>query len=132
MIHSFRKFIAVLLAIWLPLFSGNALAVSVVMQTMGGDCHPAVVQQDEHHLHHAAAAQHTQSALDQDQANLQDKQNSACENSGICHLACCGYMAIASINVAEAQPASQSFAPSSTQFQSIALTLLDPPPLARV
>lgn len=132
MSRSIKKFVAVFIAIWLPLFSGNVLAVSVAMQTMGSDCHPAVAQQGEHHLHHVAPAQHIQSAADQDQsADLQDQQDSGCGSSGICHLACCGYMATVSIKVAVAQPFAQSFASSSTQFQSIALTLLDPPPLVR-
>jgi hypothetical protein len=132
MIRSVRKFVAIILAIWMPLFSGNVLAVSVVMQAVGGDCHPVVTQQDKQHLYHATTTQHAQSASNQDQsADLQDKQDSACENSGICHLACCGYMAIASIKVAETQPVAQSFTSSSIQFQSIALTPLDPPPLAR-
>ncbi|MDO8263820.1 MAG: DUF2946 domain-containing protein [Gallionella sp.] len=132
MSRSIKKFVAVFIAIWLPLFSGNALAVSVAMQTMGSGCHPAAAQQDEHHLNHAATAKLIQSVADQDQsANLQDQQDSGCGNSGICHLACCGYMATVSIKVAVAQPFAQSFTFPSTQFQSIALTLLDPPPLVR-
>src|SRR5665647_2066390 len=34
-----RKVVAVLLAVWLPLFSGYALADSIVMQNMHSDCH---------------------------------------------------------------------------------------------
>lgn len=127
-----KKFVAVFIAIWLPLFSGNVLAVSVAMQTMCSDCQPVVAQQDKHHMHHASTAQHFHSAADQDHSSsLHDQQDSECGNSGICHLACSGYMATASIKVAEAQPLALSFAPPSTQFQSVALTLLDPPPLAR-
>lgn len=133
MSRSIKKSIALFIAIWLPLFSGNVLAVSVGMQSMGSDCHAAAVQQDEHQLHHAMASQHIQSAADQDQSScLHDQQGTGCGNSGICHLACTGYLATASIKVAEDQPSAQSFAPSSTQFQSVALTQLDPPPLARV
>ena len=127
-----KKFVAVFIAIWLPLFSGNALAVSVVMQTMGSDCHFAAAQQDEHRMHQASPEQHIQSAADQDQsADLQDQQDSGCGSSGICHLACCVYMATVSIKVPAVQPFAQSLAFPSTQFQSIALTPLDPPPLAR-
>lgn len=127
-----KKFVAVFIAIWLPLFSGNVLAVSVAMKTMCGDCQPVVAQQNEHHMHHVSTEQNLQSAAGQDQSSsLHDQQESGCENSGICHLACSGYLATASIKVAEAQPLALSFAPSSTQFQSVALTLLDPPPLAR-
>lgn len=124
MLRSIKKFIAVFIAIWLPFFSGNALAVSVAMQAMAGDGHVVVAQEAEHCSHHASAAGQDQSA------GLQDQQDSSCSGSGICHLACCGYMATVSIEVAEAQPFAISYVPSSTQFQSIALIPLDPPPLA--
>lgn len=134
-----RKFVAVLIAIWLPLFSGNVMAVSVAMQAMGSDCHPDVIKQNEHHLQHASIVQYIQLAADQDQsAGLQDHQHSGCENqdsgcgnSGICHLACSGYMAAVSITVAIDQPLAQLFVSSSTSFKSVALTPLDPPPLTR-
>lgn len=143
MLLPIRKFIAVLIAIWLPLFSGNVLAVSIAMQAMDSDCHPAAVQQNEHQLHHAQAAQHHQLAADQVQSadlpvDFQDQQHSGCENqdsgcgnSGICHLACSGYMAAVSITVAIDQPLAQLFVSSSTSFKSVALTPLDPPPLTR-
>lgn len=132
MLHSTRKFVAIFIAIWLPLFSGNVLAVSVAMQSTGSDCQVAAAQQDEHHMHHASNEQH-QAAADQDQSScLHDQQDTGCGNSGICHLACSGYLATASFKVVETLPGAQMFAPSSTQYQSAALTLLDPPPLARV
>lgn len=132
-----RKFVAVILAIWLPLFSGNALAVSVAMRAMGGG-HAVVAQESEHCAHRASVAQHTQPAGSQDQSAdipqsadiIQDRQDSSCGSSGICHLACCGFMATVSVAVAEAPPFAMSYAPFATQFQSIALTPLDPPPLA--
>ena len=142
MFRATRKFIAVILAIWLPRFSGNVLAVSVAMQAMRGDCHSTAAQQDE--LHCASTMQqhahHDQLAADQsaghpDQQNQgqqnQDQQNPAGEDCGTCHLACCGYMAAAPIEVMEAQPAAKLFTLLSTQFRSITSTPLDPPPLAR-
>ncbi|MCR4298097.1 MAG: DUF2946 domain-containing protein [Gallionella sp.] len=137
MSHTFGKFIAVILAIWLPLFSGNALAVSIAMQAMTGDCHSAVAQQGEPHKDCASVmqqhTQHTQLAADQDQsAGHHDQQNSVGEKCGTCHLACCGYMVTAPVEVMEAQPSARLFTPLSSQFQSITTTPLDPPPLARV
>lgn len=128
-----KKFVAVFVAVWLPLFSGNVLAVSVAMRTMCSDCQPVVGQQEEHHTHHVSIAQHFQFAANQDQSSsLHDQQGSDCGNSGICHLACSGFLATESIEMAQFQPLTLPFAPSSTQFQSVALTPLDPPPLARV
>ncbi|MBY0576246.1 MAG: DUF2946 domain-containing protein [Gallionellaceae bacterium] len=134
MLRAFKKFVAVFLAIWLPLFSGNALAVSVAMQAMDSEC-PMVAQQDDHPWQQASVAhQHNQDqfAGNHDQQNSHpDQQNSPCENCGVCHLACSGYLAAVAIEVAELQPLAQSFAAFSVQFQSITPAPLDPPPLAR-
>ncbi|HEU0219724.1 MAG TPA: DUF2946 domain-containing protein [Gallionella sp.] len=136
MSHTCGKFIAVILVVWLPLFSGNALAVSIAMQSPGGDCHSAVEQQGEPQPHCASTVQqhtqHAQLAADQDQsAGHQDQQNPAGEDCGTCHLSCCGYLAAASIEVMDAQPSDRLFTLLSTQFQSITSTPLNPPPLAR-
>jgi hypothetical protein len=137
-----RKFVAVLLTIWLPLFSGNALAASIAMQLRGGDCHvvqPDVAQQSSHHSNHVSSMHHqVQLAADQpaahqeQQGHQHNQQTPSHKNCGVCQLACCGYLAAVTIEVAEAQPLAQSFLPSSTQFQSITSTPLDPPPLAHV
>jgi len=129
------KFIAVILAVWLPLFSGNALAVSIAMQAMTGDCHPAVAQQDEPRKGCASAMQQHHAQLDakaDQSAGHHDQQNAGDENCGTCHLACCGYMVAAPIEVMEAQPSARLFTPLLSQFQSATTTPLDPPPLARV
>lgn len=130
MLRLVKKLAAVVIAIWLPLFSGNALAVSVAMQATDSDCHSAVVQQHDHGLHHHGPAAHdVQSSSDQGQSAGQLDSQNFDNDCGICHLACCGYMATVSIRVAEAQPFTQSYVSSSTQFESVALTPLDPPPL---
>jgi len=137
MSRTIGKFIAVILAVWLPLFSGNALAVSIAMQSMTGDCHSAVAQRGEPHKDCASAMQqpmhHAQldAATDQSTGH-QEQQNSAGKNCGTCHLACCGYMVAAPAKVMEAQPSARLFTPLLSQFQSITTTPLDPPPLARV
>ncbi len=136
----FRQFIAVLLAIWLPLFSGNALAASIAMQFMGAGCHvaqPGITQSGAQHSHHGSSMdQHMQfadqSAGHQEQQNQQyDQPNLSHKNCGACQLACCGYLVTVTIEVAETRPLALSFTPSSTQFQSVVTTPLDPPPLAR-
>lgn len=127
MLYVVKKFIAVILAIWLPLFSGNALAVSVAMQAMGGSGHS--VQQDKHHAHcDAAMQQHEQLAAGQDQsAGQQDRFHHA--DCGACHFVCCGYLAVTSIEVMNVPSSSLKFPLVSTQFQSITSYPLDPPPL---
>ena len=132
-----RKFIALLLAVWLPLFSGNALAGVVAMQSKGGDCHAAAMQQNEHHLQHTQNtavtdhAQHEQLAAHHDTPPLHDQSNSSCTSHAICHLACCGYMANSvAMTVAEQQP-DHAFTPYLVSLYTLTLPLFDPPPLAR-
>jgi hypothetical protein len=139
MFRPIRKFVAVLLAIWLPLFSGSALAASVAMQTDSGDCHPVVAQPNQHHTHQVSIAHHhdshhnDQPAASQDQAaGQQDQQNSSCKDCGVCHFACSGYLATVAIKVMEAKLSSQTYATSSTQIHSYTSAPLDPPPLSRV
>jgi hypothetical protein len=142
-----RKVIAVLLAIWLPLFSGNALAASIAMQSMSGDCHvvkPVAVQHgtapsSANHSHLASTThQHMQLAADRStvlqaqQSHQHDQQDPAHNDCGVCQLACCGYLAAVTIVVAQIHLSGQLFAPASMQFQSITSAPLDPPPLARV
>jgi len=136
-----RKFVAVLLAIWLPLFSGNALAASIFMQSAGGECHvvkpdvvmPDVIMSGADHSHYASAMrQHMQPAGYQGhQTHQHDQQNPVHKTCGVCQLACCGYLAAVTIEVAEVQPLGQLFTPSPSQFQSVTSAPLDPPPLTR-
>jgi len=131
--RSTRQFVAVIIALWLPLFSGNALAVSVAMQAATGESHAVAMQEAEHCMHHAMADMHPQSAGDDalQSGDVADSQEPSCASSGICHLACSGYLAAASFEVAKVLPLAQAFSPAAAQFESAALTLLDPPPLAR-
>lgn len=130
-----KKFSAVLLAVWLPLFGGNALAATIVMQPMNGDCHGA--QQVSHSSQHVSALHqhmhHAQLAASGNQpAGPHHSQDSPCNNCGICQIACSGYLASLVTDFKEVQLSSQSFTLSSAQFQSYTSAPLDPPPLARV
>jgi hypothetical protein len=123
--HLSRKCVAVLLAVWLPLFSGNALAVSVAMQSVGGQsmsggCHDAMQTSPAHH--DMSGHQHDH------QSNQQQSSHKDC---GVCQLACCGYMAAATTGIAGVPLPAQSFIPVPTQFQSVTSAPLDPPPLVR-
>jgi hypothetical protein len=136
MSHATGKLIAVILAVWLPLFSGSALAASVAMQASGGGHHSVVAQADESRSHCASGAQlnahqeHLGANLDQS-ADHQDRQNSTADNCGTCHFACCGYLAAATLEMTQIQPPARLFAALSTQFQTLSPTPLDHPPLAR-
>lgn len=137
MFLSIRRFVAVLLAIWLPLFSGNALANSVAMPSNCGDSRAIAAQQDTQ-THQQASAMHqhmhhAQPGLNQDQsAGANDQQDSSSKTGSLCHLTCCAYLATIAAKVPETPLAAQSFTLPSTQFQSYVSAPLDPPPLSRV
>jgi len=122
-----KKIFAVLLALWLPLFSGNALAIAVAMQA-GNGCCPVAAQQDELRAHHDGATQH-QPATEHDHSAVHQDDDAPCANPGICHLACTGYLAVAMFDVTEPLPSHQLFEPVSVSFHSVSSTPLVPPPL---
>jgi hypothetical protein len=127
-----RKFVAILLAIWLPLFSGYALADSLVVQNIKGDCHGAqhVTTSSQHELVLHQHMLHVQPTADMHPpASQHDNQGSTCNNCGVCQIACSGYLAAVTIDVVDAQPSSLSFMIFSAQFQSFTSAPLDPPPL---
>ncbi|MCR4303828.1 MAG: hypothetical protein NUV63_06325 [Gallionella sp.] len=137
MFRPFRKFVAVILAIWFPLFSGSALANSVAMPSGGGACQSVVAQQNTQQPQQVAAMHqhmhHAQPVVNQYQpAGADDHQDSSCKTGSLCHLACSVYLAAAAANVAKDQLAAQLFTLPSTQFQSYVSAPLDPPPLSRV
>jgi len=130
-----RKFVAVLLAVWLPMFSGYAMADSIVMQNMHGDCHGAQQvthpSQDVSDLHQQM--HHVQLVASEHQpAGQHDSQSPTCnDHCGVCQIACSGYLAAVTMVVVEALPSLQSFTLFSTQFQSFTSAPLVPPPLTR-
>ena len=134
-----KQFIAVLMAIWLPLFSVSAMAASIPMQITNGDCHPVVAKANEHVLVHDTVLHH-HSTLHDDQAasgpghatGQQDQQNSSCKDCSVCHFACSGYMVAAAIDATETLLSSQKYHASPVSFQSYNSAPLEPPPLSRV
>jgi len=119
------------MAIWLPFFSGSALAASVAMQTVRGDCSTAVSQSVDHlYQHSGILEQHDDHAAHN--GAMQDGQHDAsCKNCGVCHIACCAYLAAIDVSVNVLLPLIRSYVSSPTQFQSITFAPLDPPPLVR-
>lgn len=121
-----RKFVAVLMLLWLPIFTGSALAASVSMQLQRGTCHEAAApmamshEDSDHHQHHSEAP------------TVTDQQDTSCSACGICHLACTGYLVAPSGETAAEQAASLETTPFLVVFSSFTSAPLDPPPLARV
>lgn len=119
-----RKFIAVLMLLWLPLSGTSAIAASLSMQAPRDACHEAAMQMDEHE------------AMDQDamhhQMDAQDQSDSSCSSCGVCHLACTGYLAVPDVATLNFPLGVAAVTPYLFSFHSITSTPLDPPPLARV
>ncbi|WP_407899972.1 DUF2946 domain-containing protein [Ferrigenium sp. UT5] len=119
------KFVAVLMLLWLPIFTGSALAASVSMQLQRGTCHEAAAStaishaDSEHHQHHSEAP------------TVADQQDTSCSACGICHLACTGYLVAPSAGTTAEQAASLEITPFLVVFSSFTSAPLVPPPLAR-
>lgn len=125
-----KKFVAILLLLWLPLFSGNALAASVAMQVPSGHCHDEAMQMmpdmemsdmgmDSHH------SQHDETPISA------DEHSSSCNSCGVCHLACVGYIAMPSLEAIVRQVSASDATPYLVSFRSVTFVPLLPPPLAR-
>ena len=137
-----RKFIAVLLALWLPLFSGSVLAASVSMQLHSGQFH-AGQSHSEQALNKAVAdmpqdMQHGDSCEQQfsgsadTHASSHDHHDHKCTACGVCHLACSGYLAVSDLSGLTRQQPDSVLTTYLLSFNSVSSIPLLPPPLARV
>jgi hypothetical protein len=124
MTHSARKFVAVLMLLWLPVFTGSALAASVSMQLPQGGCHESAASMShegmdmaEHHMNHG------------DMSAPSDEHSPSCSSCGVCHLACTGYLAVADVAMAAVQTAAHETTPYLVVFHSFTSAPLVPPPL---
>jgi hypothetical protein len=119
-----RKFIAVLMLLWLPIATGSALAASISMQMPQADCHQAAMAMShdnmgEHHMHH------------HDMPAPAEKHGASCDTCGVCHLACTGYLAVPGATSVALQTAARETTPYVVVFQSVTSVPLLPPPLVR-
>jgi ferredoxin len=115
-----KKWIAVLLAVWLPLFTGNALAASFWMQMPHDACDTMQQMDDCDQMMSDVPAQ----AGD-------DQQDSACTDCGLCHLACSAYLSMPEIKTPGLPDSGITLTPYHFSFQSINAIPLLPPPLSR-
>jgi hypothetical protein len=128
MIRSTRKFIAVIMLLWLPVFTGNALAASVFMQLPQGQCHEAAMSHEtmnmdmdmsDHQMHHG------------EMPAPADEHSPSCSACGVCHLACTGYLAVPGVEIADVQASALETTPYLVVFHSFTSAPLVPPPLVR-
>ena len=112
-----RKFIVILMLLWLQLSSGSALAATVSMQ-MHDACHDMAMPTMQFDGHHHAPTQH--------------RHGVSCNICGDCHIACCGYLASQPIELAAFQTTDGQVTPYLVAFTSVTVAPLDPPPLARL
>lgn len=111
-----KKIIAVLLIVWLPIFTGNAQAVSLDMQMP--ECQ--MMQQ----MTHGHAEQMHDSQADFPEAN--------CNDCGFCHLAYSAYLSMPKLSAPDLSKYAVLLTPYLCSFRSITSIPLLPPPLSRV
>jgi len=124
-----RKFVAVLMLLWLPLSGGSALAASLAMQAQQGSCHQAAMQHEDMSMHHHDAA--AEQPVAHDHSATQDQADSSCNDCGVCYLACSGYLAVPGLVAMDMPQAVAAKTPYIVSFRSITSTPLVPPPLVR-
>ena len=121
-----RKFIAVLLAVWLPLFSGSVLAASVSMQLHNGhNSHAAVPDHDDLTELGGSCEQHSVAKM-----QAHDHHDKSCAACGVCNLACSGYLTVSDLVPVTMQQTGASGFSYLLSFVSITSIPLLPPPLS--
>jgi hypothetical protein len=125
MLKRARKWIALLLLVWMPVSGASVLAQSVFMQFGQGGCHEAAMPGiDGHDMYHHDASQ---AVPDQPADESLPAAHNYC---GVCHLACSAYLTMPEVGMSA--PAAVSTAiPYVFSFCSITSTPLVPPPITR-
>mgnify|MGYP001580837459 CR=1 FL=1 len=117
MSKTLRQSLAIFLMLWLPIFSGSALAMVSCPHMMSHDMSMSM-----------SAAEHA----DHSNAQSQQQENSlSCDQCGLCQVACSPGLT-ASLNPSITAASSVENATTLSLFRSITLPLLDPPPLVLV
>ncbi|MEQ1527489.1 MAG: DUF2946 family protein [Gallionella sp.] len=124
---SFRRFVAILMLLWLPLFSGNTLAAMVSMPMSQDSCHETATPKK---MAHSGLAQHHHHH--ENKSVSAEEHNSSCSSCGVCHLFCAGYLLVPSIALAAVQISTSETIPYLVSFRSTTFAPLLPPPLVRV
>jgi hypothetical protein len=128
MTRSARKFIAVFMLLWLPVFTGSALAASVSMQLPQGECHDAAMSHEGMSMD--MAMDMANMSMDEHQP-VPAEHSPSCTDCGICHLACTGYLTVPSVAITAVQTTAREITPYLVVFNSVTSVPLLPPPLVR-
>lgn len=133
MTRSTRKFIAVIMLLWLPVFTGSALAASVSMQLPQGECHDAAMSHEAMNMDMSMNMDMGNMTMDMSEHQPAPASNHgpSCNDCGVCHLACTGYLVVASVFLADVQTAAREITPYLVVFNSVTSVPLLPPPLVR-
>ena len=116
MYKTMRRYLAIFLMLWLPIFSGSALAMMSCPHMMSHDMSSmSMSDQADHRNHDPAPA---------------DK-NLNCDQCGLCQIACSPGLT-ATLSPAVSDMTSVENATRLRLFRSIVLPLLDPPPLVLI
>jgi ferredoxin len=114
--------------LWLPIFTGSALAASVSMQLPQGECHDASMSHEGMNMDMAMAMDMN---MDEHQPVPAGEHSPSCTDCGICHLACTGYLTVPGVSSAAVQTAVLEITPYLVVFNSVSSAPLLPPPLVR-
>lgn len=121
-----RKFVAVLMLLWLPVFTGSALAASVSILMPHDLCHEVAASQSMPGMDMGEPHQHTGET-----PGTGNDSTPSCGTSGVCHLACAAYLAVPSIELTVTPTVATDVTPYLVSFASLTFAPLVPPPLAR-
>lgn len=121
-----RKFIAVILLLWLPIFSASTVAESLAMQMQRGDCHESAQMMT---LSHDDMMDHGMMHHETTQAS--DEGNSFCTSCAICHVACSAFLDVPAVAMHFMATASDAVRSTPETFVSHLFPPLLPPPLVR-
>ena len=125
MSNRFRKLIAVILLLWLPLFSASAVAESLAMQLQRGDCHESSEMMMS--MSHDDMMDHGMMHHEAMQASVDDE--SSCTSCAICHVACSAFVDAPVVAMDLIETGSQPVRSIPETFVSHLSAPLDPPPL---
>lgn len=120
MSHFTKKLLAILLAFWLPLFSGSALATAVTMQLPADHGQDAAMQM----------ADMGDCGMDKQQSDTGDQADPACHACSVCQLAGTAYLAVSDLDMMTMSPTARIPVPDAVTFHSFIFIPLLPPPLA--